>query len=353
MPPHKEQGHICCYKLNGAVMTFIIKTGVNISHWLSQSKLRGTDRAGKFTKDDVKKICDAGFDHVRMPVDEVQLWKDDGAADNQAFDLLNEGIYRCREQNMRSIVDMHILKSHYFNDNTQPKLYTDEKELDHFRSLWIQLAERLAEWSSDVVAFEILNEPKAEKNEDWNRISGDIYSMLRKKDNTRTIILGSNWFCMADTFDALSVPDDDNLILTFHFYDPMLITHHQAYWTPIADYKGPVDYPGIPVEKCHLDKLPEPLRSNVAKDNINWNRDVLAERLKKPIAAGKRTGHSLYCGEFGCIKLAPEEASFRWYSDIVSIFRDSGIAYTHWDLRGDFGIFDGSERGRKIIDILR
>jgi len=74
-------------------MSLKIQTGINISHWLSQSDLRGSDRSQKFTKEDVLRICDAGFDHVRLPVDEVHMWLEDGSPDNQAFDILNEGIY--------------------------------------------------------------------------------------------------------------------------------------------------------------------------------------------------------------------------------------------------------------------
>ena len=45
---------------------FEVKRGVNISHWLSQSEDRGKVRAKKFTREDVKFIAEAGFDHIRI-----------------------------------------------------------------------------------------------------------------------------------------------------------------------------------------------------------------------------------------------------------------------------------------------
>src|SRR4051794_2085831 len=52
---------------------FSIKRGTNIAHWLSQSEKRGQERAEFFTKKDIDFIKSAGFDHIRLPVDEEQL----------------------------------------------------------------------------------------------------------------------------------------------------------------------------------------------------------------------------------------------------------------------------------------
>ncbi len=52
---------------------FVIKRGTNISHWLSQSEARGEARRNYFTEKDVKYLAGLGFDHIRIPVDEMQL----------------------------------------------------------------------------------------------------------------------------------------------------------------------------------------------------------------------------------------------------------------------------------------
>ncbi len=46
---------------------FSVKRGVNISHWLSQSNVRGENRAVFFTEADVKFLSEVGFDHLRLP----------------------------------------------------------------------------------------------------------------------------------------------------------------------------------------------------------------------------------------------------------------------------------------------
>ena len=68
-------------------MSFTIQRGTNISHWLSQSDRRGAERAGFFTQEDVRLIAQLGFDHIRLPIDEVQMWDDQGRKDPEAFSL--------------------------------------------------------------------------------------------------------------------------------------------------------------------------------------------------------------------------------------------------------------------------
>lgn len=333
-------------------MSFEIQTGINISHWLSQSSLDKNERKKRFTPEDVRRIADIGFDHVRLPVDEIQIWDENGFIDKEAVDLLNEAIYWCSKENIRSIVDMHILRSHHFNDVTQPKLYTDPDELHQFTSLWIQLSEQISEWSNDFVAYEILNEPKAQDPNDWNRVSSFVLSMLRKKESYRTMVLGSNWYCKADTFDVLNIPDDKNLMLTFHFYDPMLITHHNAMWTNIGGYDGQIKYPGNPVNDNDIQSISEPLRQSVIKENYFFNRDTVVDKLRLPLEVREKTGRPVFCGEFGCIKKTPIDVRRGWYKDIISVFKEYKIPFTHWDYKGEFGIFDSNYNETGIIDIL-
>jgi hypothetical protein len=57
---------------------FKAKRGTNISHWLSQSTNRGVERRTWFTKEDVAFLAGLGFDHLRIPIDEEQMWDQSG-----------------------------------------------------------------------------------------------------------------------------------------------------------------------------------------------------------------------------------------------------------------------------------
>ena len=64
---------------------FTIGKGVNISHWLSQNDARGEARKGYFTRNDVKAIAEMGFDHIRIPIDEEQMFDADLNPEPEAF----------------------------------------------------------------------------------------------------------------------------------------------------------------------------------------------------------------------------------------------------------------------------
>src|SRR6478609_7720515 len=65
--------------------SYKIKRGTNIAHWLSQSDKRGEERANFFTEKDIQYIASVGFDHIRLPVDEQQLWDSTGRREDAAF----------------------------------------------------------------------------------------------------------------------------------------------------------------------------------------------------------------------------------------------------------------------------
>ncbi len=92
---------------------FIIKRGTNISHWLSQSEARGDARKNYFTEKDVKYLASLGFDHIRIPVDEMQLWLENGQQDQEGFSLLHQALNWCKKYNLKAVVDLHILRSHH------------------------------------------------------------------------------------------------------------------------------------------------------------------------------------------------------------------------------------------------
>lgn len=112
-------GVLCCFCLlveaieqkNG----FGINKGINISHWLSQSEARGEKRAAYFTEADVRFLAEAGFDHLRIPIDEEQMFTVDGKKEKEAFALFHDALSWCQKYQLKAVVDLHILRSHYFN----------------------------------------------------------------------------------------------------------------------------------------------------------------------------------------------------------------------------------------------
>ena len=330
---------------------FDIKRGVNISHWLSQSGRRGAEREAFFTRDNVRQIAGFGFDHIRLPVDEEQMWDEDGNKETLAFELLHEAIGWALEFDLRLIVDLHIIRSHHFNDPENP-LWTDRTEQLKFVDMWRQLSDELKDYPPYMVAYELMNEAVADDPDDWNRLVAETMEALRELEPGRKIVIGSNRWQSVNTFPDLVIPENDpHIILSFHFYEPFLLTHHQASWTHIRDYSGPVNYPGLSVDPADLEGLPEELVTRIGHHNRVYTKESMEEMIMIPLNYARERNLPLYCGEWGCLPTVDREMRLQWYADLREILEKHEIAWANWDYKGGFGIVD-RQTGEPYHDLL-
>lgn len=332
---------------------FVFTKGTNISHWLSQSNRRGNERKNFFLEKDVKYLAGLGFDHLRFPVDEEQLWKEDGQKDTEAFSLLKEALDWCKKYDLNAIVDLHILRSHHFNEKEKP-LWTKPEAQERFFQCWRDISSELKSYSVHDVAYELMNEAVADDPEDWNNLIKKVLPIIRQNEPERLIVIGSNRWQSANTFDQLYVPDNDpDIILSFHMYEPFLLTHHMASWTGIKDYNGPVNYPGMIVKKEDLKTFPDSVQTAVLRNKLNYNIDSIRHHFRKPIAIAKKYILPLYCGEWGSLSTVPDEARLQWYRDMKRVLEENNINWATWDYKGSFGIVNSTgEEETELINIL-
>ncbi len=326
---------------------FAIQRGTNISHWLSQD-FGWAPREKWFTEKDVRFIAKQGFDHIRLPVDEKELWTKEGRPIEGEFQRLVTAIEWCRKAGLRVIVDLHTLNSHHFNaanEGLKITLWTDAKEQEHLLSLWRDLSARLRHFPVDLVAYEILNEPVADDPEDWNKLVAKCYALLRTLEPNRVLVFGANRWQMPENVPFLKVPaGDKNIILSFHTYAPLLFTHYKADWVPTKVYTGPVNYPGPIVDAATFAQLTanydESLKNQIGNAAADWGPARLRQECEPAIRRAKELGLQLYCGEFGCLPTVPRAARLAYYRDLVGLFRAEGVAYANWEYKGDFGIYE-------------
>jgi len=323
--------------------SFIINRGTNIAHWLSQSDRRGKEREDFFTERDIKLIDSAGFDHIRLPIDEEQMWKEDGTRNDDAFKLLENCLTWCNNAGLRVVLDLHILRSHHFNEQEKP-LWTDPKEQDKLISFWKDLSAVAHQWPKEMLAYEFMNEPVADDAEQWNQLLLRVADSIRVWEPERVLVIGSNRWQSVNTFDELKIPPNDpNILLSFHFYEPFHLTHYQASWTRLRDFQGEINYPG---EIVVNGKSPDEQRI--------YNLDSLEKMMAKPLRVADSLNLPLYCGEFGVIDKSPTKAKLAWYRDMVAIFEKHNVAYANWNYKaGSFGIVDGEMKpDTATIEIL-
>lgn len=324
---------------------FELKRGINMSHWLSQGYARGKMREQRVTEADFRQLKEFGFDHVRIPIDEEQFWDEQGNKLPDAWSLLTRSLDLCVKYELRAVVDLHIIRSHYFNAANEGKentLFDDPKAQDRLIEMWFELSDSLKRFPNDWVAYEFMNEPVAPDADQWNELIAKVHKALRSREPQRTLVIGSNMMQSYDTFKDLKVPRHDrNIILSFHYYHPMLLTHYRASWNEYKDYSGPLYYPGEMVHQDEFDRLTDKQKA-VVKDyiGVEWNRDRLKADMSDAVKVARKYRLPLFCGEWGVYQTAPKEEKYNWISDMVQVFDELGIAWTMWNYDSGFGFMN-------------
>ncbi len=343
---------------SGGVNNFSIKRGTNLSHWLSQSRVTGEERRKHIQEDDFARLEQLGFDFVRIPIDEVQFWDEDGNKLPEAWELLTNAINLAEKHHLRVVVDLHIIRSHRFLDNDNSNtLFTSEKSQQDLINLWYQLSDVLKGYSNDSVAYEFMNEPVAPEHEQWNMVVEKVHKALRQVEPQRTLVVGSNRWQDFETVKYLRLPEaDKNLIISFHYYHPMVITHRYARWTPVGQFKGKINYPGVLITQEDYDAAPEAIKEELKPFLTTvWNKDKIRADFKDAIAAAQKYGLQLFCGEWGVYEPVERDLAYKWYKDMIDVFDEFDIAWTTWCYDGDFGFWDQrteSYKDKPLVDLL-
>ncbi len=346
--------------INTAKTDFSIKRGVNIGNWLSQSDLRGAQRTKIFTQADVEKLASYGFDHLRLPVDEEQLFGEDGTIDKETMNLVHNVIGWCKNNNMKVIFDLHIIRSHNFGNDNNPLWAEDDKERDKLMDMWKKIDNELKQYPPQLVAYELLNEPIAPDYSQWNSLVSRFIAQIRETDSRRVLVIEANSWGNVGNINLLNIPaNEQNMILEFHFYEPYLLTHYQASWTDFKDFKQPGDklhYPGELVPKEFYDALTPDEQKLVDPYKHTYSKETIQQDWQKAIDFAKEKGLKLYCGEFGCLPNCGQTNRLAWTEDIVDLCLKNDIAYSYWEYNNIFGFADRNQgnivTNQELLDCL-
>lgn len=347
--------------------------GFNFGVWLSQSSLKESHLDEFYTKKDVSRLADWGFNFVRLPVDYMLFESDHNSGDygEEGLSYVDEAISWCSEYDIHVNLDMHELPGYGISkvaeDETyEPKIWSDERLLERSEDIWRMLAERYKEEKN--LSFNLINEPVGSM-EEYKKFIDRIIPTIREVDEDRTIYL--------DGLDLAKKPipnlEYDNIVQSFHMYEPMWVTHYGAEWTigpylyeaGCHIYGEPAKYPGVPPKmERYLDRIPEEDGLSIAEpdnqmgaviksskeffskyEGVKADKEWLESVIEPWLEFRERTGTPIHCGEFGVYcKRIDRESRLNWYRDLLEIFEEYEIGWANWNLRGSFGII---KNGRK------
>ncbi|NQV42366.1 MAG: cellulase family glycosylhydrolase [Candidatus Marinimicrobia bacterium] len=309
--------------------------GVNLSNWFQESSIQEVDLS-RYLYDDFVDIQSLGVDVIRLPVNfhGMSSGDPDYILDPILLDFLDQIIDWTEELGIHLILDNHSFDS---GGATTPAINQP------LSLIWPQLAEHFIDRDSTLY-FEIKNEPWGISDFIWDTIQQNIVNIIRQTDSNRTLIVGPTSWNSYNNLDAMMNYNDDNLIYTFHFYDPFIFTHQGASWTdpsmePLTGV--PFPYGASPMPTVPPSLVGTWIQSNMA--SYSTEGTVAHMRSLIDIAVAFRTSRDvpIYCGEFGVLNHNADPGQrVDWYQATTHYLDSLGIGWTMWDYQGGFGLFE-------------
>ena len=310
--------------------------GVNLSQWF-QANSPTEILFRRYVKQDFMDIQSLGADVIRLPINLEFMTNGapDYTLDPIFLGMLDEVIDWAEELNLHLILDNHTLDPNGINPNLETIL----------KKIWLQMATRY-EPRSTLIYYEIFNEPHNLTDPAWNAIQQAVINEIRTVDTKHTIIVGGSGFNGFANLALMPVYTDNNLIYTFHFYEPFIFTHQGAFWpTPsLANFGGmpfPYNLPEMPpIDPSFTGTF---LETQYNDYSTIGTVAKIQEQIDIAYTFQQSRNVPVYCGEFG-VYLPNSDPSDRifWYDQIQNHLETRGIAWTTWDYHGGFGLFENS-----------
>ncbi|MCS6864601.1 MAG: glycoside hydrolase family 5 protein [Gemmataceae bacterium] len=260
-------------------------------------------------------IAAAGFQTVRVPI----KWSAHAAPkapytiDPQFFQRIDWVLEQAAANKLNVVLNVH----HYDEMDKQP-----EQHLPRLIAIWEQIAQRYQNQPASVV-FELYNEPHDKfVDDEWNKAIPQLLKAVRTTNPTRAVIVGPPFWNGIWALPKLKLPDDPNLIVTVHYYEPFRFTHQGASWASddVKKLSG-IRWQGTAAEMAELRQKFD--------QAAEW-----AKKHKRPI----------FLGEFGAYEKADMDSRARWTAAVVREAEARGFSWAYWEFAAGFGAYDRTQR---------
>jgi endoglucanase len=257
-----------------------------------------------------KAIKEAGFATVRLPVRWSAHAQKDApfTIDKKIAERVDWAVDQALANQLNIVVNVH----HYDEMDADP-----DKHLPRLVALWEQIAARYKDRPATVY-FELFNEPHDKLTEaKWNAALVKVLAAVRKTNPTRPVIVGPGQWNAIRALDKLELPEDRNLILTIHCYDPFEFTHQGASWVKGSDKWKGRKWSGNETERAAIRKT-----------------------LEQAAAWAKKHERPVFLGEFGAYQEADLESRARWTQFVAREAERLGFSWAYWEFCAGFGVYD-------------
>lgn len=335
--------------------------GINLGGWLSQCPSYEKEHFDTFIlESDIERIAGWGMDHVRLPVDYDVIETEEGEPKEEGLKHIEDCIAWCRKYNLNMVLDLHKTQGYMFDSNAVPDadlFFVKEELQERFYAIWKRLITRFGK-DKDIILYELLNEVvNPDYADKWNEIASKAMDVIREVEADARIMVGGVRNNDVASIKLLQAPRDENIVFTFHCYDPLCFTHQKAHWVPNSDFE--LSYPDtIAAYQEKTRRLfggGDDANIFTAENEKMIGADYFRQIFAEAIEVAEKLNVPLYCGEFGVIDQAPLPDSVRWLADFNEVIVENHIGRAYWSYkRMDFGVTDEhyAPQMEEMIDIL-
>jgi endoglucanase len=325
-----------------------LRRGINLGGWLSQLSYESSHVSTFVSAATFDEISELGFDHVRIPVDEMLVFPNHQHERPSSFalDVLGAARDWAVRAGLTVILDLHQTRDHSFLTPGRNELWRRRKPAERLVRFWTVALDGLG--SSPTMLVDLLNEPTIDDPATWWRIAEQAMHAIRRRHPSQWIIVESTPVNGVKASPA-SVPhfpaaQPGGCLYGFHFYEPLAFTHQSASWSSIGKYGlAPQEYPGF--LRASTTQLPSRYRAQFVGP---WDRARLHGCLVPHLAWAAERNVRLHCGEFGAYVDGPPPARYRWVADVVDGLEANGVGWAYWTYKNmGFGLRYDTERRRR------
>ncbi len=273
-----------------------------------------------------KMIAELGFNHVRIPI----RWEPEARSSSTSPYTINatflngikEVVDSALNNGLIAIINMHHHEALFDNPDGQKA---------RFLAQWKQISEFFKDYPDDLL-FEILNEPHGNISADkWNIFATDALNKIREDNPTRVVLIGTAEYGGLGGLSKLQLPDDDNIILTVHYYNPFHFTHQGAEWSEGADAWLGTKWNDTETERQVVQNEFAPLKAFEQQQNV-----------------------PIHIGEFGSYSKADETSRGKWTTYLARYLESLDWSWAYWEFSAGFGIYNPGDEtyNQFLVDAL-
>jgi endoglucanase len=322
-----------------------LNNGISIS-WFEQTWNKNVLSKNPLTTTDFKLFKKLGFKSIRVPV-AFEYFTEAGIPPEKVFAQIDEVLKQCKLYDIKLIIDYHYGK---LNDNNYLT------ETPKVIALWLNLTKRYIKENPDNLFFELYNEPPHMNPKVWKDAAYNIVTAIRGVDKKRTLIVGASNFNSIYELSRMERLADENIIYTFHFYEPFFFTHQGADW--VGDQVATTGVPFPYNAKTYPPINPKVIgtwgENNYYQYKNDGNEQSVHDKLQIVKNWSNKYAVPVLCGEYGVFnKYTDTDSRCRYIKAVRKNLKAMNMPGILWDYNTNFSIFSGPPDINNLSDCMK